>query len=185
MSSNLIGATIASRCQHRNPLLMTELSPALRRPRPILGRLVIVGVLAMGLAGCNELAGGGLAPGLVAQMDAPGASLDRPSAIAIINQYRGTVGAGQLTGDPTLDTTAQGLAQAYAKTGKSPTLPPGASAIRTSAGYGNFAETFSGWRNNPADAAALATAGARRAGIAAVYDASSSYGVYWVLVLAG
>ena len=164
---------------------MTDVFAAPRRLGSLLGRLLVAGLVAASLAGCGEMAGGGLAPGLVASMDAPGASLDRPSAIAIINQYRSTVGAAPLTGDPALDLTAQGLAQDYAKTGKSPTLPPGANALRTSAGYSNFAETFSGWRNNPADASALATTGARRAGIAAVYDASSAYGVYWVLVLAG
>ena len=54
--------------------------------------------------------------------------------------------------------------------------------MKLSAGYATFAETFSGWRNSPADAVALkATAG--KAGIAMAYNGSSTYGVHWVLVL--
>jgi uncharacterized protein YkwD len=56
--------------------------------------------------------------------------------------------------------------------------------MRVSAGYANFAETFSGWRNSPADAAAIADASATKAGLGVAYDANSTYGVYWVLVLA-
>ncbi len=55
--------------------------------------------------------------------------------------------------------------------------------IRYSAGYFTFAETFSGWRNSPQDAPALTDRSATRAGVAAVYDAASPYGVYWVIVL--
>ena len=139
-------------------------------------------LIGAALASCGE-AGGGLAPGLVTQMDTPGATLDRASAIGIVNQYRGTVGANPLTSDTTLDATAQSLAAQYASTGNAPKLPPGATAIRVSAGYNTFAETFSGWRNSPADASALASTSATRAGIAAIYDAKSTYGIYWVLVL--
>jgi len=85
--------------------------------------------------------------------------------------------------DPALDATAQSLAGAYASAGSAPGKPDGVVAMRLSAGYGTFAETFSGWRNSPADAAVLSTRPAQRAGLAAVYNPSSNYGVYWVLVL--
>jgi len=153
-------------------------APAVRHLRLVLGAALLAAVAA-----CGEMAGGGLAPGLVASMDAPGASLDRPTALSVINQFRGTTGAAALTEDPTLDAQAQSLAQAYAKTGKAPPLPAGAAGIRASAGYPTFAETFSGWRNSPADAAVLGSPQARRAGLAATYDPSSTYGVYWVLLL--
>ena len=117
-------------------------------------------------------------------MDQPGASLNRAEALSIVNHYRATVGAGALRADASLDATAQALAQQYASSGTSPQTPAGAVKIAVSAGYPNFAETFSGWRNSPADAAILADRSAtpRRAS-ASVYDANSTYGVYWVLLL--
>lgn len=136
--------------------------------------------LPMTLAGCG---GGALSGGLTQRMDQPGANLNRGEALGILNHYRATAGAGALTGDGGLDSTAQSLATAYAKSGNSPKLPDGAIAIRVSAGYANFAETFSGWRNSPADAQVLADRSATRAGLGVAYDANSTYGVYWVLVL--
>ena len=117
-------------------------------------------------------------------MDQPGASLSRGEALGILNHYRSTAGAGTLTADAGLDGTAQSLAAEYARTGTAPKLPAGVSGMRVSAGYANFAETFSGWRNSPADAQAIAAASARRAGLGVAYDANSTYGVYWVLLLA-
>jgi hypothetical protein len=162
---------------------MTRSFPAFRPSLMPLAWAFAAVLVGAGLSACGETAGG-LAPGLVARMDAPGATLDRAGAIGIVNQYRSTVGASALTGDTTLDATAQSLAAQYASTGNAPKLPAGAVAIRVSAGYPNFAETFSGWRNSPAVAWVLASSGATRAGIASVYDAKSTYGVYWVLVLA-
>ena len=153
-----------------------------RVPLSMLARLAGATALAVMLAACGETAGG-LAPGLVATMDSPGATLDRGSAFGVLNQYRGTVGAGPLADDPALDTTAQNLAQTYASTGTAPQLPTGAVALRASAGYNDFAETFSGWRNSPSDAAVLTMSGATKAGLAEVYDANSAYGVYWILLL--
>ena len=157
-----------------------------RSSKPLLIRLAGAGLILVSLAACMESTGAGaLAPGLTASMAEPGASLDRVQALDIINQYRASVGAPALTADNALDTTAQSLAGQYAATGKSPKLPDGATAIRASAGYTNFAETFSGWRNSPADASVLASASAHRAGVAAVYQPNSDYGSYWVLVLGG
>lgn len=139
------------------------------------------------LAACDLMGGGSgggaLSPGLTASMATPGASLDRGTALGMINQYRGTVGASALGEDPNLDAQAQTLATAYSKTGKAPSMPSGVTGLRASAGYSNFAETFSGWRNSPADAAVLGDQKATRAGLASVYDPNSTYGVYWILVL--
>jgi uncharacterized protein YkwD len=146
-----------------------------------LPRAAAIAVLTLGLAACAS--GGALSPGLAARMDRPGAQLDRGEALGIVNQYRATAGAPALADDPNLDAQAQALATSYMQTGKQPAKPAGARGVRYSAGYFTFAETFSGWRNSPADAPALSDAGATRAGVAVVYDANSPYGTYWVILL--
>jgi len=154
--------------------------------RARLATLVAAATLVPMLGACDLMGGGGggaLSPGLTNSMASPTASLDRPTALGVIDQYRGTVGAGALADDPSLDAQAQTLAAAYAKTDKAPTMPAGVTGLRASAGYSNFAETFSGWRNSPNDAAVLGDAKATRAGLATVYDPNSTYGVYWILVL--
>jgi uncharacterized protein YkwD len=145
--------------------------------------LLAAGLLTLGLAGCMGGGGGALAPGLAARMDQPGASLDHASALGIVNDYRAASGSAALAADAGLDTSAQALAAAYAQSGTAPKLPEGAVAMRVSAGYPTFAETFSGWRNSPADAQVLAEKAATRAGIGVAYNSGSTYGVYWVLVL--
>ncbi len=139
-------------------------------------------LLTLTLAACSG-GGAALSGGLTQRMDQPGANLNRGEALGILNHYRATVGAPALAADGGLDSTAQNLAAGYAK-GTQPKLPAGAIAMRLSAGYANFAETFSGWRNSPEDAKALGNASASRAGIGVAYDANSAYGVYWVLLLA-
>lgn len=158
----------------------------LRRYRPALLPLATL-LAGMSLAACS-MGGGGtgaaiaLAPGLSARMDQPGASLDRAQAIAMVNAYRATNGLPALTPDPALDGTAQALATQYAQTGTPPRAPQELTVMKLSAGYATFAETFSGWRNSPADAVAL-KATATRAGVAMAYSPTSTYGVHWVLVL--
>lgn len=146
--------------------------------------LGIVSTLA--LAGCSSFGGAaapaGLSSGLTARMDQPGATLDRQQAIALINSYRATRGVAPLTPDAGLDGAAQALANQYAQTGNAPTKPQALAQMKLSAGYATFAETFSGWRNSPADAAGL-TAAATKGGVAMAFNPSSSYGIYWVLVL--
>ena len=129
-------------------------------------RLLVALLGVVVLAACSTGGGGApLSQGLSQRMDSPGASLNRAEALGI------------------LDATAQALAQQYASTGTSPRMPAGAVTIASSAGYPNFAETFSGWRNSPGDAAILSNRAATRAGVAAVHDPNSAYGVYWVLLL--
>lgn len=139
-----------------------------------------------GLAACSGSApvSSGLAPGLVAEINAPGAQMDRQAALNIVNQYRSLRGVPALSGDANLDAQAQAVATQYASTGTPPRQPAGVAAMRLSAGYTNFAETFSGWRNSPADADVLALGAASRVGFAAVYNANSAYGTHWVMVLA-
>ncbi len=142
-------------------------------------------LIATALTGCmGGSSGGGLAPGLTQAINTPGAQMDRGAALSIVNQYRATRGVAALSADAALDQQAQALASQYASSGNPPALPAGTSAMRLSAGYENFAETFSGWRNSPADADVLASAAARRAGLAVVYNPNSAYGTHWVMVLA-
>jgi len=139
------------------------------------------------IAGCSMMGGGGgsatgLPSGLTARMDQPGATLDRAQALGLVNAYRATRGVQPLSADTGLDGTAQALANQYAQTGTAPGTPAGMTVMKLSAGYANFADTFSGWRNSPADAAGLVAQGSK-AGIAVAYNAASSYGIYWVLVV--
>lgn len=148
-----------------------------------LRRLAAAALIMLAVAGCSAGGGAPLSSGLSARMDQPGANLNRAEALGLINHYRTSTGATPLAADPGLDTSAQALAAAYAKSGAAPKLPDGAVAMRVSAGYATFAETFSGWRNSPADAPALTNKAATRAGVGVAYGASSTYGVYWVLIL--
>lgn len=157
---------------------MTVFKPALLSLAALVAALAI-SACSMGGSGSAGIA---LAPGLSARMDQPGASLDRAQAIGIINAYRATNGLPALTPDAGLDGTAQALANQYAQTGTPPKTPQDLVVMKLSAGYATFAETFSGWRNNPADAAGL-RANATKAGVAVAFNGTSSYGVHWVLVL--
>ncbi|MEO5805866.1 CAP domain-containing protein [Devosia sp.] len=145
--------------------------------------LAAVASIGLALAACSS-AGPTipLSTGLSARMDQPNASLDRVQAIAMINAYRATQGIAQLAPDTGLDGTAQALVNQYASTGIPPKTPQGLAGMKLSAGYASFAETFSGWRNSPADAAGL-TQPAAKAGIATAFNPNSNFGVYWVLVL--
>ena len=145
--------------------------------------MLAAGLAASALAGCSAGGGGALSAGLSQRMDQPGASLNRTEALGIVNHFRAASGSGQLTADANLDAMAQSLANAYAQSGTSPKRPDGSVGMRTSAGYPNFAETFSGWRNSPEDAAVLNERTATRAGVAVAFDPKSTYGVYWVLLL--
>lgn len=140
----------------------------------------------LAIAGCSMMGAGsapsGLAPGLTARMDQPGARLDRAQAIDLVNAYRATRGVPPLSADAGLDGTAQALANQYAQTGTAPATPQGMTVMKLSAGYATFADTFSGWRNSPADAAGLVAQGSK-AGLGVAYNAASSYGIYWVLIV--
>lgn len=149
--------------------------------RKIVGYVLAVVFLTL-VAACSGQTG--LAPGLTARMDEPGATLDRATALNIINQYRVTKAVQPLAQDSSLNTLAQTLADQYAASGKTPKTPESANAMLVSAGYANFAETFSGWRASTPDAATLSDKTLTPAGLGVAYSANSTYGVYWVLLLA-
>jgi uncharacterized protein YkwD len=146
--------------------------------------LAIVAVIA----GCSSFGGSAatspaaLSPGLSARMDQPNAVLDSQQAIGLINAYRASNGVAPLTADAGLNGSAQALASQYAQTNVAPGKPQALGQMKLSAGYSTFAETFSGWRNNPADAVGLLAQGSK-AGVAVAFNPQSSYGIYWVLVI--
>lgn len=146
-------------------------------------RIVIIFALIFGLAACAPTIG--LAPGLSARMDAPGARLDQTAALSLINSLRAARGVAPATASIALAGKAQTLANQYAGSGKAPKKPEGAKAIRFSAGYTSFAETFSGWRASSTETAALVDPAMTQIGIGVTYNANSTYGTHWVLLLNG
>lgn len=152
-------------------------------------------VLAAALAGC--FGAPAFSPSINARLDQPGTTLDAAAAIELVNQYRTATGAPLVTLDPMLNAAAAAAAAAYADAADIPSgrqrLGPiddrvdgdAQAAEMVSAGHATFAETFSGWRNNPNDAGAISAPWARRAGIGVIYDPNSEFGTYWVLIYAG
>lgn len=137
--------------------------------------------LAVILSSCTSA---GLPTGLTARMDQPGATLDRAEALQLINQYRISRGAPVLVADANLNAMAQNLASQYASNSSRPPKPQSnVIHMRLSAGYVNFAETFSGWRGSASDADTIADPNVSKAGLGVAYSANSSYGVHWVLLL--
>lgn len=164
---------------------MTQIESAANSPWRLLATpLCIAAILTLG--SCTGFDNGALPAGLTARMDAPGANLDRSAAIAMVNHFRANQGVNQVSEDADLDARAQALAAQYAQAGKPPASDnSGPGVVRYSAGYSTFADTFSGWRNAPEDAGALARPGVTRAGLGVAYVANSAYGVYWVLIMSG
>lgn len=146
-------------------------------------RLTGAALLAAALAACSSTSVQPLAPGLTLPMNQPGAQLDRVQALFLLNDFRKQSGARELRGDTVLESAAQSLADTYAKTGVVPQVPANVLIMRTSAGYNTFAETFSGWRSSPVDAAELTDPRVARAGLGVTYNEKSQYGVFWVLLL--
>lgn len=146
-------------------------------------RILIVTLIAIFIAGCSGPAT--LPVGLTARMDTPGASPKTAEALTIINQLRASRGAPALRIDETLNAEAKTLAGRYAGSGTAPKKPDGADAILVSAGYPNFAETFSGWRSRETNVEVLTDTSHTRVGLGVVYSANSTYGVHWVLLLSG
>ncbi len=144
-------------------------------------RLFII-LFLLFLASCSSPAP--LSPGLSQRMDLPNAQLDKREAINLINDFRYGKNLPPLQLDDNLNKLADQLAKKYALSGINPRKPQTVNNIRTSAGYVNFAQTFSGWRNIPDGAKALLNPENARAGIGVYYSANSNSGTYWVLLLA-
>lgn len=151
-------------------------------------RILAVFMLLLPLAGCLN-ATSPLPAGLTASMANPGAQLDKQEAIGLINQYRAANNLAALVLTTELNIAASQATARYAKDGNN----NGAAALIAeqtkasalfSAGYTNFAETFSGWRGSNRDAKTLLIPNVTNAGLAVTYNANSSFGAHWVLIVA-
>jgi uncharacterized protein YkwD len=80
-----------------------------------------------------------------------------------------------------VDSDAKG---AFAKRMKAAGFDSKTSVENISAGYHTLAEAFSGWRDSPPHRANMLKVGVTRMGIAAVYQPSSKYKVFWALIMA-
>lgn len=151
------------------------------KPRTGISAVGLGLALALALSACSS----SLPTGLSARMDSPGAQLDRAEALRLVNQLRASRGAPPLVEDAGLHQQAQTLANQYASTGNQPAKPASASVMHLSAGYANFAETFSGWRSDDNVTRSLADPSLTRFGLAASFADLSTYGVHWVLLMVG
>ncbi|MEP4768700.1 MAG: CAP domain-containing protein [Roseibium sp.] len=126
--------------------------------------------------------------------------VDAATAAQMISQYRINNGLSPVTSDAQLNSIAQTQANAMAAAGtvraslaqnlkletRMATIgePKTAAAENVSAGYRNFAEAFSGWRDSPKHNKVLLTRDATRLGIATAYSSTAKHKVFWSLVLA-
>jgi uncharacterized protein YkwD len=159
---------------------------------------VLIGALAVVLAACASEVAPPEQPTFYRSMASPVAELDATTAASMISGYRQNNGLGPVTLDPALMQMAQAQAQAmaardkitndtkgeFAKRMKAAGFDAKVSVENISAGYHTLAEAFSGWRDSPPHRANMLKTGVSRMGIAAVYQPSSKYKVFWALIMA-
>jgi uncharacterized protein YkwD len=136
--------------------------------------------------------------GIYQSMSKPGARLDFAAARDLIAMYRAGRGLEGLSLDPGLMAQAQAQADAMAATGKlshevqgslterlnSAGYVKSAAVENVSAGYDNFAEVFSGWRQSPPHNSNMLAPRMRRMGVAVATNPGTRYKLFWALVLA-
>ena len=159
---------------------------------------LLIGALAVALAGCASEVAPPEQPTFYRSMASPAAELDATTAASMITGYRQNNGLGAVTVDPALMQMAQAQAQAmaardkvdgdakavFAKRVKAAGFDQKTAVENISAGYHTLAEAFSGWRDSPPHRANMLKVGVTRMGIAAVYQPSSKYKVFWALIFA-
>jgi uncharacterized protein YkwD len=159
---------------------------------------LLIGALAVALAGCASEVAPPEQPTFYRSMASPVAELDATTAASMISGFRQNNGLGAVAVDPALMQMAQAQAQSMATRDKVENDAKGALARRVkaagfdsktaveniSAGYRTLAEAFSGWRDSPPHRANMLKAGVTRMGIAAVYQPNSKYKVFWALIMA-
>lgn len=125
-------------------------------------------------------------------------SLDPASAGRILNAYRASNGLGPVKPDPRLMAMAQRQADAMAAQNALSHDAGGSFGARVQAagidsaraaenlggGYFSTEEAFAGWRQSSGHNANLLMKEATRYGIALAKDPRTSYGAWWVLVVA-
>ncbi len=160
--------------------------------------LLVLSLAAALLAACagESRREGSLSPGAAEKLAA--VSLDPAAAGRILNAYRASNGLGAVRPDPRLMGMAQRQADAIAKANALSHDAAGAFGSRVEAaglnsaraaenlggGYFSTEEAFAGWRQSSAHNANMLMPEATRYGIALAKDPRTSYGAWWVLVLA-
>ena len=163
---------------------------------------LVATLIGLGLAGCSTsqppaLPGGG---GIYQSQSAPGATLDKQAAAAMISELRRGRGLGPVTLDVTLNRMAEEQAAAMARTQK---LEPrklrrhvrssgiahsgyrnGGMWENVGAGHDTLADAFTGWRSSPTHLKNMMQPKAARMGIAVARAPGSRFEVFWTLVLA-
>lgn len=152
-----------------------------------IAKAAIIGASIFGLAACTA-ATTSLPQGLTASMATRGATLNLQEAMGLLNQYRAANNLPLFVADPALTQLAERAAAKYAADGNtngalSLVAGEGQASALFSAGYENFADTFSGWRGAAKDVKTLSQANATKAGLAVKYDANSNFGTHWVLLV--
>jgi uncharacterized protein YkwD len=161
-------------------------------------RALVLGALALWLAGCTADHAPKGEPSFYRNLAQPGARLDADAAASMISGYRSNNGLGAVALDTALMRLAEAQASLMAKRDKldhdlgrpfnarlkASGYHAKTAAENVSAGYHTLAEAFSGWRDSPPHRANMLLRGATRIGIAAVYAPHSKYKVFWALVLA-
>jgi uncharacterized protein YkwD len=160
---------------------------------------VLIAALAGALAACaGDPAPPAEQPTFYRSLASPVAQLDADAAASMISGYRQNNGLGPVTLDPALmqlaQTQASGMAARdkldhdakgdFAKRMKAAGFDPKVTVENISAGYHTLAEAFSGWRDSPPHRTNMLKPGVTRMGIAAVYQPSSKYKVFWALIMA-
>jgi len=129
---------------------------------------------------------------------AQGGQLDPAAAQSMISGYRANNGLGGVTLDPDLmklaeehsrnmaarDKLDHDVGKAFNARIRGSGFDAKVAVENISAGYHTLAEAFSGWRDSPPHRANMLKAGVTRMGIAAVYQPSSKYKVFWALIMA-
>lgn len=159
--------------------------------------LVVLALAATLLTACaGESRREALGPGAAEKLAS--VSLDPASAGRILNAYRASNGLGAVRPDPRLMGMAQRQADAMAKSNslshdaagsfgarvESAGLNSARAAENLGGGYYSTEEAFAGWRQSSAHNANLLMREASRYGIALAKDPRTSYGAWWVLVVA-
>ena len=152
-----------------------------------MARFLIIGALALGLAGCSF----DLSPTATDSITGTTTN-DAAAAASLISAYRVAHGLPPVSVDSRLNQAAEHQARAVAQAGRlshgdfvgrmGQYGVTGYSAENLSAGSSNIADVIARWKASPGHNQNLLLPQARRIGLARA-DSNGNYGRYWALVL--
>lgn len=161
-------------------------------------QILICAFAMAAVAGCADPDTATGQPTFYRSLAQAGVQVDAKIAASMISGYRKNNGLGPVSLDSGLAQIAEQQARAMARRDKLDHNAGGSLADRMKAsgyrykvgaenigaGYHTLAEAFSGWRDSPPHRANMLLKDVTRVGIAAIYEPSSKYKVFWALVLA-